>query len=125
MNIDKQVAYWRSGADEDWEVAVGLVEQGKVRHGLFFVDLAVEKLLKAHVCKATGDFAPKIHVLPRLADLSGLSFSPEHLDFLAILNRFCLAGRYPPLREVVPPQARAREFIRKAEELRSWLTKQL
>ena len=34
--IDKQVAYWRASAEEDWDVGRSLVEQGKARHGLFF-----------------------------------------------------------------------------------------
>jgi len=53
VNIDKQVAYWRNGAVEDWEVAAHLLERGNVRHGLFFVHLAVEKALKALVCRNT------------------------------------------------------------------------
>jgi HEPN domain-containing protein len=122
IDVTKQVGFWRKGAQEDWDVGADLVRRGRTRHGLFFVHLAVEKLLKAHVCKATNAFAPKIHLLPRLAELSGLTFSVEQLDFLAMLNRFCLAGRYPRQRELPPSRARALEFLRQAEEMKSWLT---
>lgn len=125
IDVAKQVAYWRSSAEEDWEVGCDLVSRGKSRHGLFFIHLALEKILKALVCKTTNDFAPKIHLLPRLAELSGLTFTPEQSDFLVILNRFCLAGRYPSGREKPPSKDRAREFVQTAEELKIWLTSQL
>jgi hypothetical protein len=31
INIDKQVVHWRKGAEEDWDVAVSLVQQGRIR----------------------------------------------------------------------------------------------
>jgi HEPN domain. len=58
INIEKQVAYWRDGAVEDWEIAQELIERGRTRHGLFFVHLSLEKLLKAHVCRHTQDWLP-------------------------------------------------------------------
>ncbi len=53
IDIEKQVAYWRHGAEEDWEVAHQLFDRGYIRHSLFFVHLALEKALKAHVCRHT------------------------------------------------------------------------
>ena len=41
IDIEKQVAYWRAIAEEDWDVGRLLVEQGKTRHGLFFLHLAL------------------------------------------------------------------------------------
>lgn len=59
IDLEKQVAYWRDGAVEDWQVAVELVNLGRTRHGLFFAHLALKKLLKAHLCRATADLAPQ------------------------------------------------------------------
>ncbi|NOY70813.1 MAG: hypothetical protein GXP14_00300 [Gammaproteobacteria bacterium] len=42
IDIGKQIEHWRSGAVEDWNVANSLVEQGKIRHGLFFAHLALD-----------------------------------------------------------------------------------
>jgi HEPN domain-containing protein len=75
INIEKQVAYWRDGAVEDWEIAQELIERGRTRHGLFFVHLSLEKLLKAHVCRHTQDLAPRLHNLVRLAELAALPLS--------------------------------------------------
>lgn len=73
IDVEKQVAYWRDGAQEDWAVARELVGNGRTRHGLFFVHLALEKVLKAHVCRQTRDLAPRIHNLVRLAELTGVN----------------------------------------------------
>ncbi len=62
MNVEQQVAYWRTGSDEDWEMAEIALEKRKIRHGLFFLHLAMEKLLKAHVCRVTGEYPPKIMI---------------------------------------------------------------
>lgn len=72
LDSGKQVDYWRQGADEDWEVAVKLVTDGKSRHGLFFAHLALEKMLKALVCRHTRDVPPRIHNLTRPSELAGL-----------------------------------------------------
>ncbi len=58
IDIEKQVVYWRDGAHEDWEMAEDLVARGKTRYGLFFAHLALEKALKAHVCRVTLQLAP-------------------------------------------------------------------
>ena len=59
IDIDKQIAFWRDSADEDMAVARDLVHRNRIRHGLFFAHLAVEKALKAHVCRVTQDIAPR------------------------------------------------------------------
>jgi len=95
IDISKQIDYWRAGADEDWQVAVELVDAGRTRHGLFFAQLALEKLLKAHVCRATRDLAPRIHALLRLAERAGLMLPEDWRVFLARFDRYQLEGRYP------------------------------
>jgi len=69
IDIDHQVAHWRDGAREEWEVAADLIEKGRVRHALFFTHLAVEKALKAHLCRHTGDLAPRLRRSARMTHL--------------------------------------------------------
>lgn len=121
MDVAKQIGYWRQGAEEDWDVGVGLVEQGKVRHGLFFVHLALEKLLKAHVCLATGDFAPRIHTLLRLAELSGMTMDDARLDFLARFDQYNIAGRYPGTLGPLPSKSETERDMQTAREVYAWL----
>jgi HEPN domain-containing protein len=68
IDIAQQVHFWRDGAQEDLTVVQELLERGRIRHGLFFMHLALEKLLKAHVCRQTHDLAPRLHNLVRLAN---------------------------------------------------------
>lgn len=95
IDIDKQIVHWRDGAKEDIEVARELVARGRNRHGLFLAHLALEKVLKAHVCRHTRDLAPRIHSLVRLAELASIKPNKEQLDTLAEMNAFNLEGRYP------------------------------
>jgi HEPN domain-containing protein len=93
IDNQKQIAYWQNGAIEDWDVAAHLINRGKYRHGLFFAHLAIEKLLKAHVCRFSNDLAPRLHNLSRLAELTGLPLSQTQADILADMNAFNLEGR--------------------------------
>jgi HEPN domain-containing protein len=121
VDIEKQIAYWRNGAVEDWEVATHLLERGNVRHGLFFVHLAVEKALKALVCRNTDDLAPKDHNLIRLLEKAGLNLTPQHRGILVEVNTFNIEGRYPESRLPQYTPAEARSAVRRAEEVFRWL----
>ncbi len=95
VDIEKQLYYWRSAADEDIAAAESLAEKGHPRHALFFAHLSIEKMLKALVVKVTGDLAPRTHDLLRLAERARVSVSAEQREFLAHLQRYCVEGRYP------------------------------
>ncbi len=117
IDIDKQIAFWRDGALEDWDVASDLLEKSRIRHGLFIAHLALEKALKALVCKATKDLAPRIHNLVRLAELAQLNLRPEHLDILAEMNGFNIEGRYPDALSAPLQKEEALRYMRRAEEV--------
>ena len=95
VDIEKQVAHWREGGKEEWTVAQELIDLGHFRHGLFHAHLAMEKILKAHVCLNTRELAPRIHNLVKLAEMGALDVSAKHRDALAEMNAFNLEGRYP------------------------------
>lgn len=125
MDITRQIEYWRSGADEDWQVAVELVNSGRTRHGLFFAHLALEKLLKAHVCRTTGDLAPRIHTLLRLAERTELSVSEPQRLFLARFDQYQLEGRYPDMLPIAPDIETAHNELTQAQEVFEWLIQRL
>ena len=122
IDIGKQVAAWLEGAREDWSVARELVEGGRSRHGLFFAHLALEKALKAHVCRRTNDLAPRIHNLVRLAEVANLGASQEQLDVLAEMNAFSMEGRYPQSPGPGPTADEARSYLARAAEVFEWLS---
>ena len=125
IDIQKQIDYWQNSATEDWDAAQSLINQNKARHGLFFAHLALEKLLKAHICRQTQDLAPKLHNLSRLAELATLSLDEKQMDILAEMNTFNLEGRYPDMLMPPPAMDEAKGYMRRAEEVYRWLMKQL
>jgi HEPN domain-containing protein len=117
IDIAKQVVFWRDGAQEDLSVAEELLEGGRVRHGLFFLHLALEKILKAHVCRQTRDLAPRLHNLVRLAELAERQLPEQYMDILAEMNRFAIAGRYPDPPFPLPTPEEAKTYANRAKEV--------
>ena len=125
MDVKRQMAHWKDGAREDWEAAEALLNVGKYRHSLFFLHLSLEKALKAHVCKATGSLAPRVHNLVRLASLAGLVPNSDQLDTLADMSAFNLEGRYPEMLGPPPSPEEARSYATRAREVLEWLVQTL
>lgn len=125
IDIHKQVIYWRDSAVEDWQVANELIQAGRFRHGLFFAQLALEKLLKAQVCLQTQDLAPRIHNLVRLAEIASLELTSQQLNILADTNSFNIEGRYPDT--ILPSFSRddALSYLKQAQEIFNWLMTRL
>ena len=125
LNIKKHIEYWRKGAEEDLLVGKQIIKNGYVRHGLFFIHLALEKLLKALICKQSQDLPPKIHNLSRLVELLNIDLTTAQHDFLASMNAFNIEGRYPVPQIPIPTVSEARSRILIAEEVVQWLINQL
>jgi len=125
VNVEKHISYWLKGAIEDWEVSSQLIQSNKVRHGLFFLHLSFEKVLKAHICKKTQDIAPKLHNLVRLLKLSKISLNQKEIDILAELNPFNIEGRYPETWYVAPTKKEALQIVEKVKDLFACLKNQL
>lgn len=125
VDIEKQVTYWRNSAEEDWLVGLDLVSQNRVRHGLFFIHLAFEKILKAHVCRRIQDIAPRLHNLIRLAEMAGIELDQHQQNILADISVFSIQGRYPDMLLPSPSPEQAQDVLDQATELFEWLTNQL
>jgi len=121
VDIAKQIAYWSEGAQEELAVARDLLAMRRWRHCLFFAHLALEKVLKAFVCKETQDLAPRSHNLPYLAELAKLSLTPEKDALLARMNAYQTEGRYPDQKLPPADEFRATEYYQRVEEFTQWL----
>jgi HEPN domain-containing protein len=124
-DIDKQIAYWQESAKEDWEVALELVSNNRLRHGLFFAHLTLEKMLKALVCKGNQQSAPKIHNLIRLSQIANMTLTNDQFDILADMNPFNIEGRYTDSLLIKITKEETQGFMNRAEEMFKWLIKQL
>jgi HEPN domain-containing protein len=121
IDIDKQIEYWRRSAAEDGEMSVDLLSRQKLRYGLFFAHLAIEKALKALVCRAKKDLAPRTHALLRLAELAGLDLRADQRVFLSEFDRYQIEGRYPDDLMAQPSLEEARSQSQQAREMYEWL----
>ena len=121
VDIGKQIKTWVDGSKEDLEVASELIGKGRIRHGLFFAHLALEKALKALVCRRTQDIAPPIHNLVRLAEVAGVELTREQVDLLADVNAFNIEARYPDHLAPPPSGEEARGYLARIEEAMKWL----
>jgi HEPN domain-containing protein len=125
IDIRKQVVYWRDSSQDDWQVANELIQAGRYRHGLFFTQLALEKILKAHVCLQTQDLAPRIHNLVRLSEIAHLQITQQQIDILAEMNAYNLEGRYPDALILLPSHKQVLATLKRAEEVYRWLMNRL
>ena len=94
MSQEEAVKYWISSAQEDWGVAKSLLKSAKYNHTLFFLQLAIEKLIKAVHVSQKDESPLYIHNLVLLAQKAGIEFSEEELADLKEISSFNISARY-------------------------------
>ncbi|MEK7154925.1 MAG: HEPN domain-containing protein [Patescibacteria group bacterium] len=116
MSQDEATRYWLISSQEDLEVAQNLFESKRFNHALFFLQLSLEKLIKAiHVIQK--DEPPLyVHNLVLLAQKAGLEMSESELADLKEISSFNISARYDSYK---------RDFYKKAtrEFAEAWMTK--
>ena len=95
FEIDKTIKYWVDSAAYDLDTGRTLLGSKRFPYALFFGHLALEKVLKALVVKATQQHAPYTHSLTLLASKTNLETPDSILDQLAEYTEFHLESRYP------------------------------
>ena len=125
MDIDKQIVYWKSGAVNDIDTAELLINNKKLLHGLFFCHLVIEKIIKAHVAKATKNIPPKSHDLLYLLRKSELTLDRKDSEFLGLLMKYQLEGRYPEYYPMPPSHKVSNEYLSRTKDLLECLKKKL
>jgi hypothetical protein len=68
---------------------------------------------------------PKIHNFEILLNRVGIAYTPEQLEKMQIINTFNLEGRYPEAKPQIPKSGELAQYKKDAEEIYSWLKKQL
>ncbi len=110
---------------EDLKASQDLVQKKHIRQSLFFAHLALEKILKAHVCKQSKDLAPRTHNLLRLLEIINLPVDENDIFFLAEMNQYNIEGRYPEIYETLPSLKSAKKTVNKTSGVFKWLKNQL
>lgn len=125
MDLNKQIEYWISTAEDDLGTSDYLLAGKKVLQGLFFCHLTIEKAIKANVTRCTGNIPPKSHNLAHLIGLTDIELSEDDRDFCAILMSYQLEGRYPEYYPKPPSLEKANEYFEKTKTLFQWLKAKL
>ena len=121
IEIQKQIKYWINGAEDDLLTAELLIHERRILHGLFFCHLVIEKGIKAHVVKSSGEVASKSHNLIYLSEKASIIFDEETEIFLGILMKYQLQGRYPDYNPIIPDFVKVNEYLYKTKDLLLWL----
>jgi HEPN domain-containing protein len=98
INVNEQIKYWEKSAKENLDAAEVLFKNKHYDSCLFFCHLALEKLLKAAVIKATKKHPPLIHDLARLANFAKLNLESGQVNYLRIITTFNISGRYSEIK---------------------------
>lgn len=85
---------WKEGAADALDTAEKLFNDKKYHHSLFFLQLAIEKLLKALHQKKRNEPAPPLHNLSRLAELSDINIDLKTEKQLKEISSFNVSARY-------------------------------
>ena len=125
IDIKKQIEYWSEGAEDDLSTAELLIREKRILQGLFFCHLVVEKAIKAHLVKKSGEVAPRSHNLIYLSEKADLVFDDETEIFLGILMKYQLQGRYPDYNPVQPDIFVVNGYFEKTKTLLQWLKERL
>lgn len=124
MELSEIIQSWLEQSADDWGTAEDLLKSKRYAPCLFFIHLAIEKLLKARVVKITNASAPHVHDLVTLAQLANITFTEEQGDYLREVNTFNIRARYDDYKREFYKRATP-EFtlahFNKANEFIKWL----
>jgi HEPN domain-containing protein len=125
MDTDKQIEYWINTAADDLQTAELLINNLKILQGLFFCHLSIEKIIKAHIVKFTGETPPKSHNLLLLTSKTNINLEDSKKDFCGLLMTYQLEGRYPENYPEVPSPDQSREILTETISLFQWFRSKL
>ena len=111
MDIKKLIEYWINSSEDDLETAGLLIKNNKILFGLFLCHLCIEKAIKAHVVRCTGNVPPKIHNLSFLIEKTDLALSESQLLLCDTLMFYQLEGRYPGFNPKIPSKIKSEDIL--------------
>jgi len=125
INVAKQIEYWCNTAENDIETAVIPITSGKYIEGMFFCHLSIEKIIKALVVKQTENIPVRSHDLFYLIDFAKIEITEEQSNFMQILMKYQLEGRYPEFYPKAPSTDKNNDYLNKTKNLLQCFKKML
>ncbi|MBI5748545.1 MAG: HEPN domain-containing protein [Nitrospinae bacterium] len=115
---------WIASADYDLKTAANLFKSRRYIYVVFLCHLAIEKVLKAIVCKKLNEMPPYTHNLNRLIELAGISVDESYQKFINKISLQSVPTRYPEDFAKLSTQFNktiAEEHLKKSTEVIKWL----
>jgi len=121
MTKKEHIQYWLKSAKDDLKTADQLFITKRYQHCLFFAHLHLEKICKAIWVKYNKtNYPPKIHNLNKILSQTPLLLTDEEKYFLEVMNKFCIAGRYPDYIQSLYKIANKRFTYNKLEKVKKF-----
>lgn len=92
--MEEVIDYWLRSSRDDLDTAKKLQKLKKYNHSLFFLQLAIEKIIKGVYLKRKNEAPPLIHDLVLLAEKAHIEISQAEKEELAEISTFNIAARY-------------------------------
>jgi len=92
--VDEAIKYWIESSQDDFDTAKKLFELKKYNHALFFLHLALEKIIKSVYLANKNEAPPLIHDLVILAEKAEINVSSLEKEELVEISTFNIAARY-------------------------------
>ena len=126
---EENIAFWIEQANDDWNAVHTLFNGKNYLQSLFFTHLVIEKLCKSLWIKYNVDnIPPRTHNLILILSATPIQLTDEQAEFLLLLNRFQLEGRYP---DYMTKMSRVcnedftKEVIHSVNDFKLWLHEKL
>ena len=127
MTEIKKYDEWFFQSDYDLETAVDMFKSSRYVYCIFMCHLSLEKALKGHYVKRTGEYPPKSHSLIFVVEKLGMQMSNSSYEFIYTLNKISVPTRYPEdLRKLFKAYTKKRteEILNQTKETQSWIKQQ-
>ena len=98
MTQKQALNLWLAGANDAFDTAKKLYSAKKFDHCLFFVHLALEKILKAVYLSRKNSAPPPIHNLTKLAKTCDFYLSEIEIKQLDEISKFNVSARYDDIK---------------------------
>jgi HEPN domain-containing protein len=128
--MNKKVELWFGLCDRDLKGAYGLLRTKNYVLAGYQCQQVMEKAFKACIASVSTDDPPRIHTLPKLAELTGLKpeFSKEQNELIDLLNPLFIEARYSDYKSAILSQLTpeyCKQLISRTEEFLLWIKNRL
>ncbi len=128
-NKEEYIEFWIEQANDDWKAVHTLFNGKNFLQSLFFSHLVIEKLCKSLWIKHNiENVPPRTHNLITLLSATPVILTDEQSEFLLLLNRFQLEGRYPDYMTKmhnICNEMFTKEIIDSVNDFKTWLLEKL